>query len=234
MDIKLDFSNKTWMIIAGCVLALALVILALRPGAKSGDISLTSYDGQATIRFAEISEENAGKGHRHQARCRIDSKLNFYAECIRDNEDFIGSVDVDGTFYDITQKQDTGMFLMFVNQHYFYVTCIDDYVTISELTALIEDNGTKYYFPFPADTEFLSSGTGAMDYASLAGVNNYDELRNFYARLGEDYFMANDNDQTIQVFLTVNGKLSDRRVSIRATEETVEVQLLAPASAVAE
>ena len=73
MLLKLNFSNKTWLIIAGSVLALAILIVIVRPGKKNEDLSLTSYDGTVTLTFPEIATETSGTKLGHQIRGKVVS-----------------------------------------------------------------------------------------------------------------------------------------------------------------
>lgn len=215
MGLNLNFSNKTWMIIAGSILALALLIVIVRPSKKNEDISLTSYDGTVTLTFSEVATETNNKNQRHQARGKVPSAEDFFDDFIKFNSEFIGSIDETGTLIPYEEKLESGRYLLLKKDRYFYVTCEEDYVSINELSARILDGDNTYFLIFPCDIEINIRNNGAVDYSSLAGVSTFLELKAFYERLGEGYLLkADEREAQLTVSLLLEGGAASGRVAV--------------------
>lgn len=225
MLLKLNFSNKTWLIIAGSVLALAILIVIVRPGKKNEDLSLTSYDGTVTLTFPEIATETSGTKLGHQIRGKVVSTEDFFEDFIKFNSEFVGSVDETGALISYDERKNTGRYLLLRKDRYFYVTCENEYVSINELTARIQDGTNMYYLVFPCDIELNIRNNGSVDYSSLAGVNNFQELKAFYERLGEGYLLKVDepNLELTVSLLREDGAASGQEAIIRSQDGFVDI-----------
>ncbi|MBP5461290.1 MAG: hypothetical protein J6Y20_04120 [Lachnospiraceae bacterium] len=225
MGLKLNFSNKTWLIIAGSVLALAILIVIVRPGKKNEDLSLTSYDGTVTLTFSEVATETSGKKLGNQVRGKIANPDDFFEDFIKFSSEFVGSVDETGALIPYEERKDTGRYIVLHKNRYFYVTLEKEYVSINELSARILDGTNSYYMIFPCDIEINIRNNGSVDYSSLAGVNNFQELKAFYERLGEGYLLKLDepNLEMRVALLLDGGTVSGSTAIIRSQESYVEI-----------
>ena len=116
MNGKLTISNRTWIIIAAAVLAVIILVAVIKPSEKSGDLSLESYDGKATLTISDVSLGNVDMGDRHLARCKIDRSKDFFKSAVVKHDDFLGSLGMGGDFYPASEKKDTGKALFLVNE----------------------------------------------------------------------------------------------------------------------
>lgn len=206
MGLQLNFSNKTWMIIAGSVVAIAILIVIIRPGKKNEDLSLTSYDGSVTLTFSEVATETGGNKLGHQIRGKLAAPGKFFDDFIKFNSEFVGSIDETGVLIPYEERKDTGRYLLLRKNRYFYVTCENDYASINELCARIQDGGISFFMIFPCDIEINIRNNGSVDYTSMAGVNNYQELKTFYERLEGGYLQKIDEQEAeITVSLLLDG-----------------------------
>ncbi|MBQ2031098.1 MAG: hypothetical protein II553_00365 [Lachnospiraceae bacterium] len=221
---KLELSNRTWIIIAASILVIVILIAVIRPKKKDGDLTLTSYDGTVTLTIPEVSKgDDNNNTTRHLARCKVDRQTDFFKTAIVKHDNFLGSISDSGRFYPKEDKKDTGKYLFLKDNRYFLVTHESGYALIMELTATVRDGETVYYLVFPCDVEFDAAETGVLDYASLETVNSYDDLLTFYGRIKDDYYRIDNPYTTVHVHLIKDGEISNRIMSVIATETGVEL-----------
>lgn len=223
MNGKLTISNRTWIIIAAAVLAVIILVAVIKPSEKSGDLSLESYDGKATLTISDVSLGNVDMGDRHLARCKIDRSKDFFKSAVVKHDDFLGSLGMGGDFYPASEKKDTGKALFLTKGHYFTVIYEKGYALIEELTATITTEKDVYYFPFPCATEFTYGATGMVDFESLESVSDYESLVEFYRRLDSDLTRIESQYKNVHVRLTQNGELTEMRVVLHETPDGIQV-----------
>ncbi|MBR5711989.1 MAG: hypothetical protein IKX54_00130 [Lachnospiraceae bacterium] len=224
---KLQISNKVWLIIAGAILFIVLLIVIIRPAKKDADMSLTSYDGNVTLTIKNVSKGDANKGTQHLTRVKIDKEKDFYKEFIVNDPYYIGSLSKGGSLIDKEEKNATGSYLFLKNDRYFNVLQDGMYATITELMAIVKEGDDVYYLVFPCEAQFDMSMSGSLDYESLLTVKSFDDLAAFYRRLKDDYYLIEEAEQVITVKLIKDGQLSARSVTIRPTDTGVIVTAVA-------
>ena len=223
MKDRLQFSNKTWIIIAGSILVLVILIAIIRPTKKDEDLSLKSYDGTVTLTISGVSKGDANSSTRHLARCKIDRQKDFFKTSVVKHDNYIGSIGTNGKLYEPSEKMDTGRFLFLKDDRYFIVSYESGYAMISELTATVKDGDDTYYIIFPCDAEFNIDGVGQLDYANLECVGSFEDLESFYSRVDEGYFRVESAYKTIYVSLIKDGVPTTKKMVVKATETGVEV-----------
>ena len=225
---RLNFSNKTWFIIAGVILVLIIVIAIFKPRTKNGDLSLTSYDGMVTMTIEEVVRDEVDSEGRHMARCKVDRSVDFYRTFVKRNKYFIGSIDSNGFFRDAEDNRDTGYYIMLKDDHYFCLVSENGYATITELQAIINIEGVDYYMPFPCDTRFERDGNNEVDFISLTTVNSFEGLVSYYERLRDDFYLVDEINKTITVKPVYGGDLTENVMVISMTESGVLVTAESP------
>jgi hypothetical protein len=223
MKDRLQISNKTWIIIAGSILVLVILIAIIRPKKKDADLSLTSYDGTVTLTIPEVSKGDANNSTRHLVRCKLDRQKDFFKTSVVKHENYIGSIGTNGKLYEPSEKEDTGSYLFLKDDRYFLVTHESGFAMITELTATVRDGENTYYIIFPCDVEFDLAGFGQLDYSSLESVRSFEDLEAFYRRVNEDYFRVDNPYKTIYVNLIKDGEPTTRTMAVKTTETGVEV-----------
>lgn len=223
MNKRLDFSNRTLIIIASVIVAAVILILIIRPTEREGDLTLKSYDGTTEITIEEVSREAADNNGRHMARCKVNRSKDFFGTHVKKNEYFVGSIDPNGFFIPASEKRETGYYILLKNNHYFCLIYENGYAILTELTAIVRIEGAIYYMPFPSDLELEYDQVNDLDFATLTGVGSFEELVEYYKRLKDDYYLVDNVNKTITVRLLKDGEPSDKTMVISLTENGISV-----------
>lgn len=218
MNRRLEFSNRTWIIIACVIAALIILIAILKPSSKDGDLTLKSYDGTTSITIEEVVREEADNEGRHIARCKIDRSKDFYRSFVKRNPYFIGSIDSNGYFRDAEENRDTGYYVLLKDDHYFCLICENGYALIKELEATVKLDNETYFMPFPCDVTIDASKSTEFDFISLTTVNSFEGLVSYYERLKGDYCLVDDINKTLTLRLWKDGELTQNKLVISMTE----------------
>ena len=224
MSKRIDFSNRTWGIIAAVIVVLVVLIAIIKPTKRDSDLSLKSYDGTTTLTIEQVAREEEDSNGAHLARCKVDRSKNFFSTFVKKNKYFIGSIDSYGTFCEAKDNRDTGYYILLKNDHYFCLINENGYAIITELEAVVTIEGNVYFMPLPCDVKFDAGQANEIDFASMIGVSSFEDLVTYYGRIKSDYYLVDNVNKTIKVHLVEDGEITSKTLMISMAENGVVVE----------
>lgn len=213
--------KKKTVIVSVCVLLLigiaAGLLLLKNALGKRYDFVLRSVDNTSSIEFEGVCKTNPEKNMGDVAyKAQLADEDSFYEEHVRNNPAFLYSVDDRNAAADT----ETGKYLFFKDDHYYYITVENGNIYGAELSAVVYYENSEYDFdtlftlmPFIGKTH-IGGGFGSiskepveLDLNMVPGVNSFEELTAFYGRVKGIDCTVDDEMKTITLPL-FDGRIS--------------------------
>lgn len=183
--------KKIFFTIGMILLSIVISIIVFRNVAKTrDDVSLKSEDGKVTFTFEKVTKGNTNWQPGQIGFMPVDLK-SFYSDYIENSEYYLYTLPVtDSQFNEV-------IYVMLKEDHYFFVESGDLGVILYDGLSGCYTNGTAYYMHLPCNESLASVGFEHFLFEESLGISSYEDLLEYYGRLDESMYEANDEEKVI-------------------------------------
>lgn len=216
------YDMKKGILIAFAVLVLAgiSVLICIKVIGKKQDVALESADHTATLCFEQATKEDFVRTSTFAYRFKPVDGADIYQEYIVNNADYLYSVNANNE----QCKEETGVYLLCINQRYFLISEYNDWVRYEELIQCSQTDEGDYITP--VRSEFSSAYDDTMiPWEWTVGLHSFDDLVEFYSRVQDQLYEVDSENQTIYLSTWNGGSWGDKIVVMKAEEEGIRISV---------
>ncbi len=192
--------NRKAIIIAICIISVFVCFgvyyfMTSRPM----DVELWSIDGKVCFRLENATTKKPIQIGDFYYEFYSRPGRNLYNDCVKDHPGYLYSVDAQGR----RLKGEAETYVFCVEGHYFCVQASDTGASYHEMFGEYAPN---YGFPvvvqLPLPEQFLYSRDYLncvlrIPWTETVGLTSFEDLKEFYSRIDEDYFRVDEGNRTI-------------------------------------